>query len=216
VKELLICVPVAFYPIPIGTVPVYLGDAEHLRSLLPHPKAAIFVADYAGDFAKLAAYLTYLTTNETAYEEHRAWRDTFDYDANIAHKPLLKNSWFCRVCQWVVETAHNATQQQNAANANIAPTDPNYVPSLLHKRTHICPNTTAGGHPIKAPPDWEGKAVRGAGSKQVYIVKDGALRGVPDADTFFAMGFTFETVMVVGDKEVEAVWQGDSLPRIAG
>jgi len=35
------------------------------------------------------------------------------------------------------------------------------------KRTHICPNTTAAAAPVKAPADWEGKAVRGAGSRQV-------------------------------------------------
>jgi hypothetical protein len=50
---------------------VYLGDAEHLRTLLPHPKAAIFIADYKGDYKKLADYLNYLSNNETAYEEHR-------------------------------------------------------------------------------------------------------------------------------------------------
>lgn len=199
-----------------GTVPVYLGDAEHLRSLLPHPKAAIFVHDFGGDYVKLADYLTFLSTNETAYEVHRAWRKTFDYQANIARKPLLKDSWFCRVCQWVVATVHNATVSHQIGNANVSAKDASYVPSLLHKRTHICPNTTAGGQPIKAPPDWEGKAVRGSGQKQVFIVKQGALRGVPDADTFIAMGFTFDKVMVVGDKEIEAVWQGDMLPRIAG
>jgi hypothetical protein len=29
-----------------GTVPVYLGDSVQLKALLPHPKAAIFIADY--------------------------------------------------------------------------------------------------------------------------------------------------------------------------
>jgi hypothetical protein len=56
-----------------GTVPVYLGDATHLKALLPHPKAAIFVADYKGDYKALANYLNYLSNNESAYEEHRAW-----------------------------------------------------------------------------------------------------------------------------------------------
>ena len=201
-----------------GTVPVYLGDANHLRSLLPHPKAAIFVADYDGDYAKLAQYLTYLSTNETAYEEHRAWRHSFSYHSNIANKPLLKDSWFCRVCQWVVQIAQNATTNAVKGKEEVSHVSVNgaYVPSLLHKRTHICPNSTGSSAPIKAPADWEGQAVRGAGQKQVYIVKEGALRGVPDADTFFAMGHTFEKVMVVGDKEIEALWHGDMLPRIDG
>jgi len=50
----------------------------------------------------------------------------------------------------------------------------------------------------------------------VYIVKEGALRGVPDGDTFLAMGHTFENIMVVGDKEIEALWVGDQLPRKVG
>lgn len=195
-----------------GTVPVYLGDASHLRAHLPHPHAAIFVQDFHGDYAKLAAYLTYLTTNETAYEEHRAWRKVFSSAHNVANKPLLQHSWFCRVCQWVVAVEKNVTE--SAAGA--PKTDAVYVHTPLSKRTHICPNATANGAPIKAPPDWEGKAVRGAGSRQVYVVKEGALRGVPDADTFMAMGHSFERVMVVGDKEVEALWIGDPLPRIAG
>ena len=53
-------------------------------------------------------------------------------------------------------------------------------------------------------------------SIQVYIVKDGALRGVPDGDTFLSMGYSFEKIMVVGDKEVEALWVGDALPRKVG
>lgn len=204
---------------------MYLGDAQHLRAHLPHPNAAIFVHDFQGDYAKLAAYLTYLTINETAYEEHRAWRKTFSNEQHVASKPLLHNSWFCRVCQWVVEVEKNVTVNlingagsagaSGAGGAAVA-SDGVYVHTPLSKRTHICPNATAHGAPVKAPGDWEGKAVRGAGSRQVYVVKEGALRGVPDADTFIAMGFSFEKVMVVGDKEVEALWIGDPLPRIAG
>ena len=59
-------------------MPVYWGDADHLRALLPDPKAAIFVSDYKGNMQKLADYLTYLSTNETAYEVHRNWRKSFN------------------------------------------------------------------------------------------------------------------------------------------
>jgi hypothetical protein len=183
-----------------GTVPVYLGDAEHLKTLLPHPKAAIFVADFHGDYAKLVEYLLYLTRNETAYEEHRAWRHTFSYVANVANKPLLKDSWFCRVCQWAVAANSNSSNLQNKSEES--------------RRTHICPNATAHVFPVKAPADWEGKAVRAAGQRQVYLVKDGILRGVPDMDTFGALGLQLERIMVVSDKEVEAVRVGDLLPRI--
>ena len=87
-----------------GTVPIYLGDAAHLKKLLPHPKAAIFIADYNGDMKALANYLNYLTRNESAYEEHRAWRKTFSYAENIKDKPMLQQSWYCHVCQWAVST----------------------------------------------------------------------------------------------------------------
>jgi len=50
----------------------------------------------------------------------------------------------------------------------------------------------------------------------VYIVEEGALRGVPDGETFLAMGFSFEKIMVVGDKEVEALWIGEQLPHKSG
>eukprot|EP01034_Spumella_vulgaris_P032079 gene32079-39625_t len=64
-----------------GTVPVYLGDAIHLKALLPHPKAAIFVADYP-NITALVDHLKYLAGNETAYEEHRSWRLNFTVEAN--------------------------------------------------------------------------------------------------------------------------------------
>ncbi len=82
-----------------GTVPVYLGDSAHLRSLLPHPSAAIFVSDY-DNMTQLADYLNFLTTNETAYEAHRVWHHDYNYQRHIADKPILQNSWFCRVCEW--------------------------------------------------------------------------------------------------------------------
>jgi hypothetical protein len=82
-----------------GTVPVYLGDADHLKYLLPEPAAAIFVADFA-NISALVDYLTFLSHNETAYERHRAWRSRFSYEKNVANKPILKTSWFCRICQW--------------------------------------------------------------------------------------------------------------------
>jgi Glycosyltransferase family 10 (fucosyltransferase) C-term len=85
-----------------GTVPVYLGDASHLKALLPHPKAAIFVADFNNNYTLLAEYLTYLSNNETAYESHREWRKNFTYEGNIKNKPLLQTSWYCDVCRWAI------------------------------------------------------------------------------------------------------------------
>ena len=83
-----------------GVVPVYLGDTETCRKLLPHPKAAIFLDDFNG-VSKLADYLLYLTRNATAYDEHRAWRNGFD--ANNQSN-LFSMSWPCAVCHWALKT----------------------------------------------------------------------------------------------------------------
>ena len=90
-----------FDAIYAGVVPVYLGDAAHLKSLLPHPKAAIFVADFP-DTSSLAKYLLHLSENETAYEIHRQWRRESGADGKMKimkSSPLLATSWPCRVCQ---------------------------------------------------------------------------------------------------------------------
>ena len=105
-----------------GTVPIYLGDAVHLKRLLPHPKAAIFIADYNGDMKALANYLNFLTRNETAYEEHRAWRKTFSYTDNIKDKPMLQQSWYCQVCQWAVSTLSKRQAMQK--NSSVPSTFP--------------------------------------------------------------------------------------------
>lgn len=96
-----------FDAIYAGVVPVYLGDAAHLKSLLPHPKAAIFVADFP-DTSSLAKYLLHLSENETAYEIHRQWRRESGADGKMKimkSSPLLATSWPCRVCQWAALTA---------------------------------------------------------------------------------------------------------------
>jgi hypothetical protein len=41
----------------LGTVPVYLGDSSHLKTLLPHPSAAIFVSDFGDNITALADYV---------------------------------------------------------------------------------------------------------------------------------------------------------------
>ena len=83
-----------------GVVPVYLGDTDTCRKLLPHPKAAIFLDDFSS-VSKLADYLLYLTRNATAYEEHRAWRSDFNGDNQSS---LFSMSWPCAVCHWALKT----------------------------------------------------------------------------------------------------------------
>ena len=95
----------AYHAMHAGTVPVYLGPSEDFKQLLPHPKAVIFVADFDYNTTALATYLTQLSHNETAYEEHRLWRKTFSRNRYIAGKPyFVQQSWHCRVCEWAMTT----------------------------------------------------------------------------------------------------------------
>ena len=52
-----------------GVVPVYFGDAEHLASLLPHPKSAIFVSDFQS-LPALVQYLKKLDADDKLYRKH--------------------------------------------------------------------------------------------------------------------------------------------------
>ena len=83
-----------------GVVPVYLGDTDTCRKLLPHPKAAIFLDDFSS-VSKLSDYLLYLTRNATAYDEHRAWRNGFNGGNQSS---LFSMSWPCAVCHWALKT----------------------------------------------------------------------------------------------------------------
>lgn len=105
----------AYHALFAGTVPVYIGASEDFKILLPHPKAVIFVSDFQYNATALADYLLYLTRNETAYEEHRDWRQNFSRANYIIGKPeLITRSWHCRVCDWAARTqpvlaVHNVT-----------------------------------------------------------------------------------------------------------
>lgn len=105
-------------------VPIYLGDASHLKSLLPHTSAAIFISDYDKNYTRLSEYLLYLSRNESAYEEHRLWRVNFSSTENSRKNALLRNSWYCRTCQYAADIANNkrnkiiATTKEDATNYN--------------------------------------------------------------------------------------------------
>ena len=95
----------AYHAMMAGTVPVYIGPSEDFKVILPHPKAVIFVADFLYNTSALAEYLNYLSTNETAYEEHRLWRHNFSREVYNLNKPeLVTRSWHCRVCDWATKT----------------------------------------------------------------------------------------------------------------
>ncbi len=166
-----------------------------MKSLLPHPKAAIFIADYNNNYTALVEYLNFLTQNETAYEEHRsAWRKDFSFERNIRNKPLMQENWWCRACQWAVSEA------------------PKH-----HKRTRLCAQHTEPHAKIvkaKLGSEWEKLAVRPKNSKQVYLVKDGVLRPIPDIGTFMGLKLDFDKVKVIEPHEFESMIVGEDMPRM--
>ena len=84
----------------LGSVPIYLGDSELLKNLVPDPKSVIYISDYNQNYTKLIEYLDYLSNNESAYGEYRNWQKTFSYETNLQNNILLSDSWYCKVCDW--------------------------------------------------------------------------------------------------------------------
>ena len=177
----------------VGTVPVYLGDAAHLKALLPHPKAAIFIADYNGNYTQLAKYLTYLSNNETAYESHREWRRNFTYESNIKDKPLLQTSWYCNVCRWAAD--------------NVSKISPN-------KTSEICLTEDRIKHFSTTIASFEGQAVRTNSNHEIFFVANGTLRLIPDSDTLESLHFHHDDVLYIADVELKLCLKGLPLPPI--
>ena len=173
-----------------GTVPVYLGDASHLKTLLPHRDAAIFLADFNHNTTALVEYLKFLTRNETAFERHREWRKTFSYDRNVRDRPLLSKSWYCRICEWAVTAA-----------------------PMHHKRTRIC-ERDAGSGDISAVSlsQYNGKAIKSSG-REVYYVQNGTLHLIPDLPTFFSLNLELEKVIQLADNDMRRLPLGPAVPK---
>jgi len=175
-----------------GTVPVYLGDAAHLKRLLPHPKAAIFIADYNGNMQALATYLNYLTRNETAYEEHRAWRKTFSYEENVRNKPLLQKSWYCRVCEWAVAAAARRPPSAGGGNgtadsATVAAAVAGSAGGKGAAPADHCVLQEKLRRPCAHLDTFAGKPLKSAANGDLFLVENGTIRAIPNADTFAAL-----------------------------
>lgn len=179
-----------------GTVPVYLGDAEHLKQLLPHPAAAIYVSDFNNNFTALAAYLAFLSMNETAYEGHRsAWRHSFVASKAYVGKPLLERSWACRVCDWAIQEMSNGHNKSKKI-----------CDKLRDASTQDLVKGVGSGQ-------LNGRAIRGS-TRTVYLVVNGTLRHVPDMDMFFALKLELDKVLVFPDKEIERLVMGPPLQNV--
>jgi hypothetical protein len=106
-------------------------------------------------------------------------------------------------------TSHSSSHSSRHSHSNS--TDTRRRPK--HKHTHVCAGANSS-ELVVAPADWEGLVVRGRSSKQIYLVREGVLRGVPDLDTFVSLGFDLEKdVTVVSDKEVLLLRVGSLLPK---
>lgn len=174
-----------------STVPIYLGDSKHLKSLLPHPKAAIFLTDYGGNMTRLIDYLDYLMTNEAAYEEHRAWRKDYSPAEHSRVSPFLESSWSCRVCQWALDNAH-----------------------VHQKRIRKCKDEKNGqdSYEIIDASSFNGKAIRASG-REVYYVIDDTIHTVPDLNTLFSLNISLASIQQVGEREFKGMKIGDAWPK---
>ncbi len=157
-----------------------------------------------GNITALVGYLLYLTANETAYEEHRQWRHSYNVENNIRHRPLLSDSWFCRVCKW-------------AANQTVAlaASPEKQLQRLVSRPSCVVPNVTVENTPsaaLKAPAELNGKAVRGS-SRQVYLVRNGVLHAVPDLATFQSLKLDLEKIVQLDDGDMRKYLHGEPLPR---
>lgn len=171
-----------------GTVPVYLGDAAHLKSLLPNRHAAIFIADFDNNATALVEYLHHLSHNETAYEVHRQWRKDFSYERNVKDRPLMEKSWYCRICEWAVRTA-----------------------PLHHKRTTVCEKAENGeAQPINLS-SLNGRAVKSSG-REVYFVQNASLHLIPDLPTFFSLDLELEKVLAISESQLKNLPRGEPVP----
>ncbi len=175
----------------VGTVPVFLGDSVQLKALLPHPKAAIFVSDFGGNVTALASYLHFLGANEEAYEAHRQWRHNFSYAANIRDKPILHETWPCKVCQWAVKMA---TQE--------------------HKRPRGC-DKSGHSQDVRWIEDIEGKSVRGSG-REIFLVRNKTLHSIPNMDTFYSLKLELDQILQLSQQELNRIPIGLPIAPIDG
>lgn len=202
----------------IGTVPIYLGDAEHLRALLPHPKAAIFIADYNNDYKKLADYLNYLSTNETAYEEHREWRKDFTYEKNIKNKPLLQNSWYCNVCRWSLSNSKlysNKQKLMRKCSSNFILDDKknnlNLKLNINNTNTKVLGNTHIKDY-FEVDLKNNRRVVKGP-NEDIYLIRNKTLHLIPNIKTFHTLNIDINSIRNVGKSQLKRYRMG--VPLIA-
>ena len=61
---------------------------------------------------------------------------------------------------------------------------------------------------------WEGEAIQAQNDKEIFVVKCGLRRGIPNFDTFLALNFTLADVRVLSDWKVSGIPKGDPMPSM--
>ena len=177
-----------------GSVPVYLGDSKQLKKLLPYDKAVIYFADFDNNATALVSYMNYLVKNETAYEEHRAWRRIYDLDEVRRTVPIMTHGWPCDVCRWAADHTN-----------------------LRHKSVKHCKDEKGADGKVQSieitdTTIYNGKAIRSSG-KEVYYVDKNILRPIPDLNTLFSLNISLGKVEQIPERVFTQMKLGDSWPK---
>jgi hypothetical protein len=103
-----------FDPLVAGSVPVYLG-APNVREFAPADDCFIDAADFAGP-AELAAYLTFLAADDSAYAKYLAWKTRGLARSFLDKVERQRLSGWCRLCLILHrERATGLVRQRTAA-----------------------------------------------------------------------------------------------------
>lgn len=74
-----------------------LNSRRHYEHILPSPHSALFLEDW-GNMSELAAHVSYLASNETAYRSYFSWKDQ-GLSAGFVTTMLASNDhWGCHMC----------------------------------------------------------------------------------------------------------------------
>ncbi len=85
-----------FHALVAGSVPIYVGDCVSIKHFVPS-YSVILASDFKNE-SSLAAYLLYLSKNETAYNAYLAWRQDW---GNTRESRTSILATIMRFCKWV-------------------------------------------------------------------------------------------------------------------
>lgn len=94
--------------------------------------------------------------------------------------------------------------------------DPNHYMNKLQKNHITLLSSYLPEQPVTSDHmrDWEGEAVQGQNSKEIFVVNNGQKRGIPNYDTFLALNYTMAVVRVITDVKLDQIPRGESMPKM--